>query len=86
MKKACDQNLTHSLDTPKGFPVKSVPEVVIRDVCDTWHGLNTVNSIQSIQKSTRHSQEFGKKMTINAIVQNDPASRSNNFCLIMRIF
>ena len=35
IKEACDQDLTHCLDTLTSFPVKSVPEVVIRDVCDT---------------------------------------------------
>ena len=35
IKKACYQDLTHSLDTPKNIFVKIVPEVVIRDACDT---------------------------------------------------
>ena len=35
IKKTCDQDLTHSLDTPKHISVKIVPEVVIRDACGT---------------------------------------------------
>ena len=56
IKKACGQDLTHSLDTPKNIFVKIVPEVVIRDACGTWHGFCMVTSIYSIQKSTRNSQ------------------------------
>ena len=41
-KEACDQDLTHSLDTPIGISVKIFPRVVIRDACGTWHGLFTV--------------------------------------------
>ena len=33
--EACDQDPTHSLDTPKNISVKIVPEVVIRDACGT---------------------------------------------------
>ena len=33
--EACDQYLTHPLDTPIGISVKIVPQVVIRDVCGT---------------------------------------------------
>ena len=33
--EACDQNLTHSLDTPKNISVKIVPQVVIRDAFGT---------------------------------------------------
>ena len=35
IKKACDQDLTHSLDTPKIISVKIVPEVLTRDACGT---------------------------------------------------
>ena len=38
MKKTCDQDLTHFLDTPKHISVKIVPQVVIRDACGTWYG------------------------------------------------
>ena len=34
----CDQDLTHSLETPKDLSLKIVPEVVIRDACSRWHG------------------------------------------------
>ena len=30
-----------------------------------------------------HDVTCSKRVTINAIAQNDPARRSNNFCLIM---
>ena len=33
--KACDQDLTNSLDTLKSISVKIVPQVVIRDVYGT---------------------------------------------------
>ena len=33
--EACDEDLTHFLDTPKNICVKVVPEIVIRDVCGT---------------------------------------------------
>ena len=36
-----------------------VPQVVIWDVCGTWHG---VTSVHSIQKSTRNSQKLGNKL------------------------
>ena len=62
MEKACDQDLTHSLDTLKSLSIKSVPQVVIRDAYGTWHWLNTVTSIHSIQKSTRNSQKLGNKL------------------------
>ena len=58
----CDQDLTHSIDTLKLRSVRIFPEVVIRDPCDTWHGLCTVTSIHSIQKSTRNSQKLGNKL------------------------
>ena len=51
IKKPCDQDLTHSLDTPKNISVELVPEAFIRDVCR----LRTVTSIHSIQKSTRNN-------------------------------
>ena len=38
---------------------KIVPQVVTHDACGTWHGLCTVTSIHSHQKSTRISQELG---------------------------
>ena len=56
IKKTCDQDLTHSLETPKHISVKIVPQVVIRVACGTWHGLCTVTSINSIQKTTRNCQ------------------------------
>ena len=62
MKKACDQDLSDTLDTLKGRSVKSVPHV-IRDACGTWHGLYTVISIHSIQKTTRNSQKLGNKLS-----------------------
>ena len=34
-KEVCDQDLTHSLDTPKNIFVKMVPEIVIHDVYGT---------------------------------------------------
>ena len=46
----------------KNPSVKSVPQVVICDVCGTWHGLCTVTSIHSIQKSTRNSQKLGNEL------------------------
>ena len=42
--------------------MKIVPQVVIHNACGTWHGLWTVTSIHSIQKSTRISQELGNKL------------------------
>ena len=48
IKKACDQDLTYSLDTLNSLSVKSVSQVVIRDACGTWHSLCTVTSIYSI--------------------------------------
>ena len=55
--------LTHSLDTPKSLSVKIVLQVVVfRDACGTWHGLCTLTSIHSIQKSTRKSQKRGNKL------------------------
>ena len=56
INKTCDQDLNHSLDTPKHISVKIVPAVVIRDARDTWHGLCTVTRIDSHQKSTRTCQ------------------------------
>ena len=35
IKEARNQGLTHSLDTPKHFSVKIVPQVVIWDKCGT---------------------------------------------------
>ena len=52
IKKACDQDLIHSLDTPRNISVKPFTQVVIRDGCGTWQGLCTVTSIHSIQEST----------------------------------
>ena len=46
----------------KIISVKIVPEVVTRDACGTWHGLYTVTSIHSIQKSTRNNQKLGNKL------------------------
>ena len=46
----------------KKFFLKSVPEVVICDACGTWHGVNTVTSIHSIQKSTRNSKKLRNKL------------------------
>ena len=36
--EACEQDLTHSYDTPKNISVKIVSEVVIRDACGTRQG------------------------------------------------
>ena len=58
--ESCDQDLTHSLDTPNNISVKIVSEVVIRDAYGIWHGLFTVTNIHSIQKSTKNSYKFGK--------------------------
>ena len=62
IKKACDQDLTHSLDTVKNISAKIVPQVVIPDACGTWHGSLTVTSMHSIQKSTRNSQKLENKL------------------------
>ena len=35
IKKACDQDLTHSLDTPRNISVKTFSQVVIRNACGT---------------------------------------------------
>ena len=35
IKKACDQDLTHSLDTSRNISVNIVPQDVIREVCGT---------------------------------------------------
>ena len=56
IKKTCDQDLAHSLDTTMHIFIKIVPEVVIHDACGTWHGLCTVTSIYNVQKSTRNCQ------------------------------
>ena len=60
--EACDEDLTHFLDTPKNICVKVVPEIVIRDVCGTWQGLFTVTSIRSFQKKQKEQPEFRKKL------------------------
>ena len=60
IKKACDQDLNHSLDTSRNISRKIVPQIVIRDACGTWHMLLTVTSIHSIQKNLRNSQKIGK--------------------------
>ena len=39
-----------------------VPQVVIWDVCGTWHDLCAVTNVHSIQKSTRNSQKLGNKL------------------------
>ena len=36
MKKTCDHDLTHNLDTLKSLSVKIAAQVVIRDACGTW--------------------------------------------------
>ena len=60
--EACDEDLTHFLDTPKNICVKVVPEIVIRDVCGTWQGLFTVTNIRSFQKKQKEQPEFRKKL------------------------
>ena len=35
IKKTCDQDLTHSLDTPEQISIKIVSEVVIHNACGT---------------------------------------------------
>ena len=62
IKKACDQDLNHSLDTSRNISRKIVPQIVIRDKCGTWHMLWTVTSIHSIQKNLRNSQKIGNKL------------------------
>ena len=62
IKKACDQDLTHSWDTLKSLSIKVVSQVVIHGARGTWHGLYTVTSIHSIQKTTRIGQEVGDKL------------------------
>ena len=62
IQKACDQDLTHSLDTPKIIFVKIVSQVVIRDACGTRHGLCTATIIHSIQKCARNSQKLGNML------------------------
>ena len=62
IKKACDQDLTNCWDTLKGLFIKVAPQVAIHDACGTWHGLWTIKSIHSIQKSTRISQELGNEL------------------------
>ena len=63
IKKRCDQDLTHSSDTPKNISLNIVPEVVLSDAFGTWHSLCTVTSIHSIQKTTRNSQKLWNKLT-----------------------
>ena len=63
IKKACDQDLIHSLDKLKGLSVKNVPQVVTRDACGTWHGLCSITSIHSIQGSTRNSQKLRNQVS-----------------------
>ena len=41
---------------------KNCSSSFIYDACGTWHGLCTVNSIHSIQKSTKNSQKFENKL------------------------
>ena len=62
IQKACDQDLSHSLNTPKSIFVKITPKVTIHDVCGTWQDLCMVTSIHSIQKSTRNNQKLGNKL------------------------
>ena len=54
--------ISYSLDTLKGFSIKIVPQVVICNACGAWHGLCTVTSFHSIQKSTRNSQKLGNRL------------------------
>ena len=62
MKKAWDQDLTHSRDALKVISIKIVPQVVIHHAYGTWHSLCTVTSIHSVKKSTKISQELGNKL------------------------
>ena len=62
--EACDQDLTYSLDTSKNSPVKIVFEAIIGDASGTWHGLFTVTSIHSIQKSTKKLPEIQKLLHV----------------------
>ena len=59
IKKACGQDLTHSLNVPKNISEKIVPEVVICDTCCTWHGLCTVTQHPKKQKK---QPEIGNKL------------------------
>ena len=92
IKKPCDQDLTHSLDTPKCISVKIVPQVVNCDAYGTWYSLCTVTSIYSIQKHTRDFQnrppETRRRVLVNAISQNESPCHAewrqpiNLFCFL----
>ena len=56
IRKTYDQDLAHSLDTPKNISVKVISQAVITNTCGKWHSLFTVTSIRSIQKPTRNLQ------------------------------
>ena len=53
IKKTCDQDLTHSLDTRKYISVIIVPEVAIRDTCDTCYNLHGNQHLQHSKKQKK---------------------------------
>ena len=63
IKKACEQDLTHSLDTPKNIFIKIVSEVVIiRDTCGTWGLMHGNEYSQHSKKAHKKSQKLGNKL------------------------
>ena len=74
INKACDRDLTHSLDTLKCLSVNVVPQVVIRDACSTWYSLCTVTTIQSIQKSIRNSPLETRKQVSQWVAEDTALS------------
>ena len=77
MEKACDQDLTHSLDTLKSLSLKIVPQIVIRDTCGTWQGTCRVTSIHSIQESIRNSEKLGNKLAVSQTIYSVNDRRFN---------
>ena len=57
IKKACDQDLTHSLDTPNNVFIK----ILTRDAGGTWHALCTSTSTHSIQQKHKKQPETRKR-------------------------
>ena len=48
--------------TQKNNSIKIVPQVIIHEACGTWHGLFTVISNHSIQKSIKNGQKIENKL------------------------
>ena len=69
IKKACDQDLTRSLDTLKGLSLTIVAQVVIRDSCGTWHGL--CNRNQHLQHPKKHKKEPETQKQVNQWMVED---------------